>query len=67
MAITFSLVDDGTMDTVVKCYCDKCKRTWGERFGGEYVAEYRNPETGELDEDAFFAEIAEDVYCDCEE
>jgi hypothetical protein len=27
MAITFSLSDDGTMDTVVECYCDKCKRT----------------------------------------
>jgi hypothetical protein len=67
MAITFSLSDDGTMDTVVECYCDKCERTREERFDGEYAAEYRDPDSGELDEGAFFAEIAEEVYCDCEE
>jgi hypothetical protein len=55
------------MDTVVECYCDKCERTWEERFDGEYAAEYRDPDSGELDEGAFFAEIAEEVYCDCEE
>jgi hypothetical protein len=69
MSVEFSLSDDGTMDTVVECYCTVCKRMWCERFGLEHAAEYRDPETGVMS-DLGFAEMLdeEDIWCeDCEE
>ena len=45
----FSLVDDGTMDTVIRN-----NRTGQEfRFDSEFAADYRNVYTGELNEERF--------------
>lgn len=64
----FTLLDDGTLDTVVQVHCPNCENTWEERFSGEYAKYFRDPDSGTLDEDAFFADLREghDLYCDCD-
>jgi hypothetical protein len=54
------------MDTVVGCFCTLCEREWEERFGAEAAEDYRD-ESGALDEDAFFAAIADEVFCECQD
>jgi hypothetical protein len=64
--ISFFVSDDGTLDTVIVCKCDECKRQWEERFSQDFAADYRDEDTGELDEDDFFEAISGEVYCICE-
>ena len=45
-----SVLDDGTMDTVIAVYCSECKETWEERFDGETAADYRDDD-GYLSDD----------------
>lgn len=55
--MTFTLLDDGTLDTVVRC--DRCGRE--ERYSDS--SDYRDSH-GFLDEDRFFEEVvAEDHEC----
>ena len=45
----FSLVDDGTIDTIIRCNDTEVEF----RFPAEYAVDYRDEETGELDLEAF--------------
>lgn len=61
MSIDYSLIDDGTMDTVVECHCDECGKTWEERFDDPFV---------HYDADGLnLVQLMDDydVYCECEE
>lgn len=64
MAIEGTLLDDGTMDTVIECTCSDCGHTWEERFSCESAADYRDSETGCLDED-HVAELLADENVEC--
>ena len=63
MAIEGTLLDDGTMDTVIECTCSDCGHTWEERFDCEFAADYRDDD-GYLDED-HVAELLVDDYVEC--
>ena len=52
--LEYTLLDDGTMDTVVEFHCTRCNRTWEERFSD--ASDYRD-EDGDLDLNAFVAEL----------
>lgn len=62
--LQFSLLDDGTMDTVIAVYCPNCDRVWEERFGD--TSDYRDPDTGVLDFDLFLDVYTDGIYCECE-
>ncbi len=56
MNYDITLLDDGTMDTVIEVSHPR----WGDEsqtFRYSDTSEYRDPETGYLDEDAFFEEV----------
>lgn len=61
----FTLIDDGTLDTVVKCYCNKCGRTWKERINMNYAATYRDEDGTMLDLDGLMDDFG--IYCECGE
>ena len=44
----YQLLDDGTIDTVIRVECLDCGGAWVERIGQEWAAEYRDKTTGEL-------------------
>lgn len=61
------LCDDGTMDTVIGFTCPKCGEDHEQRYGTEYASEFRNPDTGELDLEAFLEGMDPDsAWCGCE-
>lgn len=64
--LEFTLLDDGTLDTVVEITCRKCGKTWEERFNGKLASYYRDPDTGEM---LRLADLVADmgIYCECEE
>jgi len=64
--LDFTLLDDGTLDTVVEVTCMRCGKTWEERFDGECASYYRNPETGAMVDLLAFVE-GFDIYCPCSE
>lgn len=63
--LTFTLTDDGTMDTLVIVDCTVCKRSWEERIMGDYASDFRDPNTGEM---MHLEELCEtlDIFCECE-
>ena len=63
-ALGFDLIDDGTIDTVIEVHCNNCDRVWEERFSD--TSDYRDPDTGILDFNAFLDAYADDIYCVCE-
>jgi len=65
--LSFWLVDDGSLDTVIECVCENCGRSWDVRFSTECASDYRD-DSGALDEDTFIADMLADKYCeDCED
>lgn len=63
--IDVTLLDDGTADTVVEVSVgagDRVRVSRGLRYSD--TAAYRDPETGTLDETAFFQQVREDVEAD---
>jgi len=60
----FTLLDDGTLDTVVEVECCHCHETWEERFSQEYASEFRD-EAGELDEESFWDDIEDTIEHEC--
>ena len=67
---SFTLVDDGTIDTVIRCDDTGVKF----RFDAEYTVDYRDEQTGELDLAAFLENVwewneinteEEDLFFDC--
>ena len=57
--LEFTLLDDGTLDTVVEVHCTECDRTWTERFMD--TAEYRDDEGGMCNLTGLMDDW--DVYC----
>jgi hypothetical protein len=51
------LCDDGTMDTVVGYCCRVCGKDHEIRYDGETACDYRDENTGALDEERFFTEV----------
>ena len=59
-----ALIDDGTLDTVIECWCLRCDEHWQERVGQDFAADYRDAETGEMiDLDGLVDDL--DVCCEC--
>lgn len=59
----YTLLDDGTLDTVVECHCLDCGNTWEERFGD--TSDYRD-DSGAMDDLTGLMEDY-DIYCEkCE-
>lgn len=62
---TYSLLDDGTMDTVLQVECPEGHK-WTERFDLETAAEYRRPD-GELNFVDLVEDFADSIECaECE-
>lgn len=61
----FTLIDDGTLDTVVRC--DNCGNE--TRLSLDCASDYRDPDTGELTQSAFDTLIENEVepFHECEE
>ncbi len=61
MSIEYTLLDDGTMDTVVECHCDECGKTWEER-----ILDTTDESCREIHD---LTELLEenDIACECEE
>ena len=63
----FTLLDDGTLDTVILAECQCCGASDELRFDCEYASYYRDSISGALDLEAFTADCCDDVYCEeCE-
>ena len=61
---TYTLRDDGTLDTVIGVYCSHCGRDHELNFSTDYASSYRNKETGELNFIKFCDEVIEPDECD---
>lgn len=62
-----TVLDDGTLDTVIECYCPECGARWEERFSADAASVYRD-DFGWLDLDGT-QELLDgfNVYCEnCE-
>jgi hypothetical protein len=44
----YTLIDDGTLDTVVRVHCQECTCFWNVRFSTETAMEYRDSRTGAM-------------------
>lgn len=64
MSIDGTLIDDGTMDTVIECHCDECGKTWEERFSD--TSDYRDNSGAFLGGENELLESF-GIYCECEE
>lgn len=49
MRIAISLIDDGTLDTVIECCCPECDEIWDARFDSRSIDRLEN---GALTDDA---------------
>ena len=61
----YRLEDDGTLDTVVNCFCPVCEQDWTERIDAETASEYRDDSGAMMDLTGLMDEL--DVYCECGE
>lgn len=52
-----TLLDDGTLDTVVELTCPDCGHVWEWRYSD--TSGYRDENTGALDTDTFFSDVVE--------
>ena len=43
----YQLIDDGTLDTVIRVTCSNCGETWEERVSQDTASQYRD-DSGEL-------------------
>ena len=64
----WTLIDDGTLDTVVECYCPKCGLQETERFSQDYRLEFVD-DAGDFSFDAMVDDIETSGYgfCDCDD
>lgn len=63
VAYDCTLLDDGTMDTVVEVFDPITEQTREWRYSD--TSDYRDPQSGALDEETFFAEVViPDAECE---